>query len=117
MTPEGRWESTIRFEPSSEWFSGHFNEWALVPGVALLALAAEMLKRQGLEQERRLAVFGFSKLRFKRLVFPDEELRISVAAMPSADEATLDFHITCRGETVAQGFLKAGEEESSEKPF
>jgi len=117
ITPEGRWESTIRFEPSSEWFSGHFDECPLLPGVALLALATEMLRRQGSEQGRRLVVFGFSKVRFKRLVFPDEELRISVAAMPSAPEATLDFHIICRGETVAQGLLKAREEERSEKPF
>jgi 3-hydroxymyristoyl/3-hydroxydecanoyl-(acyl carrier protein) dehydratase len=114
MTPEGRWESTVRFESSSEWFSGHFDECPLVPGVALLALAAEMLERQGREQGRRLAVSGFSKVRFKRLVFPDEELHISLAAMPSGTEATLDFRIACRGETVAQGFLKAGEEVSRE---
>ncbi len=112
ITPEGRWESTIRFESSSEWFSGHFDECPLVPGIALLALAAEMLKRQGREQGRRLVVSGFSKVRFKRLVFPDEELHISVAAMSSAPEATLDFHIACRGDTVAQGFLKASEEVS-----
>ena len=112
ITPEGRWESTVRFEPSSEWFSGHFDEYPVVPGIALLALAAEMLKRQGLEQGRRLGVFGFSKVRFKRLVFPDEELRISVAAMASGPEATLDFHIACRGDTVAQGFLKVSEEVS-----
>jgi len=107
ITPEGRWESTIRFESSSEWFSGHFDEYPVVPGVALLALAAEMLKRQGREQGRRLAVSAFSKVRFKRLVFPDEELNISMAAMPSGPEATLDFDIVCRGDTVAQGFLKA----------
>jgi 3-hydroxymyristoyl/3-hydroxydecanoyl-(acyl carrier protein) dehydratase len=112
ITPEGRWESTIRFESSSEWFSGHFDECPLVPGIALLAMAAEMLKKQGREQGRRLVVAAFSKVRFKRLVSPDEELHISVAAMPSAPEATLDFHIACRGETVAQGFLKAGEEVS-----
>jgi 3-hydroxymyristoyl/3-hydroxydecanoyl-(acyl carrier protein) dehydratase len=112
ITPKGRWESTIRFESSSEWFSGHFDEFPLLPGIALLALTAEMLKRQGREQGRWLVVSGFSKVRFKRLVFPDEELRISVAAMPSGPEATLDFHITCRGDTVAQGFLKAGEEVS-----
>jgi 3-hydroxymyristoyl/3-hydroxydecanoyl-(acyl carrier protein) dehydratase len=112
ITPEGRWESTIRFESSSEWFSGHFDEFPLLPAIALLALTAEMLKRQGREQGRWLVVSGFSKVRFKRLVFPDEELRISVAAMPSGPEATLDFHITCRGDTVAQGFLKAGEEVS-----
>ncbi len=110
ITPEGRWESTIRFESSSEWFSGHFDECPLVPGIALLALAIEMLKRQGREQGRRLVVSGFSKVRFKRLVFPGEELHISVAAMSSAPEATLDFHIACRGDTVAQGLLKASEE-------
>jgi len=117
MTPEGRWESTVRFEPSSEWFSGHFDEYSLVPGVALLAVAAEMVKRQGHELGRRLEVPGFSRVRFKRLVSPDEELHISVAAMPARPEAKLDFHITCRGDIVAQGFLKACEEESSEKPF
>jgi len=112
MTPEGRWESMARFEPSSEWFSGHFDECALVPGVALLALAAEMVKRQGREQGRRLEVSGFSRVRFKQLVFPDEELQISMAAMPSRPEAKLDFHITCRGDTVAQGSLKASEKVS-----
>jgi 3-hydroxymyristoyl/3-hydroxydecanoyl-(acyl carrier protein) dehydratase len=110
MTPEGRWESMARFEPSSEWFSGHFDECALVPGVALLALAAEMVKRQGREQGRHLEVSGFSRVRFKQLVFPDEELQVSVAAMPSGPMAKLDFHITCRGDTVAQGLLKASEE-------
>jgi len=112
ITPEGRWESVTRFELSSEWFSGHFDECALVPGVALLALAAEMAKRQGREQGRRLEVSGFSRVRFRRLVFPDEELRISVAAMPSGPEAKLDFDITCRGDTVVQGVLKASEEVS-----
>ena len=112
ITPEGRWESIVRFEPSSEWFSGHFDECALVPGVALLALAGEVVKRQGREQGRRLEVSGFSRVRFKQLAFPDEELHISVAAMPSGPEAKLDFHITCRGDTVAQGLLKASEEVS-----
>jgi 3-hydroxymyristoyl/3-hydroxydecanoyl-(acyl carrier protein) dehydratase len=110
MTPEDRWESMARFEPSSEWFSGHFDECALMPGVALLALAAEMVKRQGRELGRRIDVSGFSRVRFKRLVFPDEELQISVAAMPLGPKAKLDFLITCRGDIVAQGLLKASEE-------
>jgi 3-hydroxymyristoyl/3-hydroxydecanoyl-(acyl carrier protein) dehydratase len=112
MTPEGRWESTLRFGPSSEWFSGHFDECPLLPGVALIALVAEMVKRQGREQGRRLEVSGFSKVRFKQLVSPDDELNVSMAAMPSGPEAELDFHITCRGDTVAQGLLKAREEVS-----
>ena len=117
VTSEGRWESTVRFERSSEWFSGHFDECALVPGIALLALAAEMVKKQGREQGRRLEVSGFFKVRFKQLVFPDEELHISVAAMPSGHEANLDFHITRRGDTVVQGLLKASEEVSRTLPL
>ena len=114
ITPEGRWESSVRFGPSSEWFSGHFDECPLVPGVALLALAAETVKRQGREHGRLLEVSGFSKVRFKRLAFPDEELHISVAAMPPGSEAKLDFHVTCHGNTVVQGALKASEEVARE---
>ena len=115
MTPEGRWESALQFGPSSEWFSGHFDECPIVPGVALIALAAEMVKRQGREQGRRLEVSGFSRVRFKQLVSPDDELNVSIAAMPSGPEAELDFYITCRGDTVAQGLLKAREEVSVDR--
>jgi acyl dehydratase len=84
----------------------------LVPGVALLALAAEMVKRQGREQGRLLEVSGFSRVRFKRVVFPDEEVHISVAAMPPGSEVELDFHMTCHGDTVAEGVMKAREDVS-----
>jgi 3-hydroxymyristoyl/3-hydroxydecanoyl-(acyl carrier protein) dehydratase len=112
ITPEGRWESSVQFGPSSEWFSGHFDECPLVPGVAILALAVEMVKKQGCEQGRLLEVSGFSRVRFKRLTIPDEELHVSVAAMPSGSEAKLDFLVTCDGATVAQGILKAIEDVS-----
>ena len=110
MTPEGRWESGAQLGPSSEWFSGHFDAYPLVPGVALLALAAETVRRQGLEQGRPLEISGFSGVRFRRLVFPGEELLISVGAMPPGSEAKLDFHVTCQGNTVVHGVLKATEE-------
>jgi len=110
MTHEGRWESSVRLGPSSEWFSGHFDECPLVPGVALLALAAETVKRQGREQGRSLEVSEFSGVRFRRLVFPGEELLISVDAMPLGSEARLDFDVTCRGNTIVHGALKATEE-------
>ncbi len=106
ITHEGRWESSVRFGRDSEWFSGHFDDCPLVPGVAFLVLAVEMVQRQGREQGRFLEISGFSRVRFKRFVFPDEELHISVAAMPPGFEAELDFHVTCHGDTVAQGVMK-----------
>ncbi len=113
MTREGRWESSVQIGPSSEWFSGHFDAYPLMPGVALLALAAETVKRQGRQNGRFLLVSGFSGVRFRRLVFPGEELLISVGAMPAESEATLDFQVTCQGNTVALGILKVAEERDS----
>ena len=110
MTPEGRWESSAQLGPSSEWFSGHFDAYPLAPGVALLALTAETVKRQGREQGRFLEVSGFSGVRFRRLVLPGEELLVSVNAMPPGSEAKLDFHVTCHGNTVVRGLLIAAEE-------
>lgn len=111
ITPEGRWESRVGFGPDSEWFSGHFEKSPLLPGLALLALASETVKRQAFENGRLLDILGFSRVRFKHLVLPGEELVISVAVMPNVPEAKLDFQITSQGEHVAQGFLKAREKD------
>lgn len=110
VTPRGRWEGRIRFGPTSDWFSGHFEECPLLPGVALLALVVETVKRQGQKQGRVLEFSSFSRVRFKRFVFPDEELHISIAGMPSGNKARLDFLVACHGETVAQGELDIYEE-------
>jgi 3-hydroxymyristoyl/3-hydroxydecanoyl-(acyl carrier protein) dehydratase len=107
ISPEGRWESRVQFGPASEWFSGHFEKFPLLPGVTLLALASETLKRQAFENGRLLEVLSYSKVRFRHLVLPGEALSISVAGMPSGLEAKLDFQVTCQGKLVAHGFLKA----------
>ena len=111
ITPEGRWESKACFGPASEWFSGHFENFPVLPGVALLALASETLTRQAVENGRLLDVLGFSRVRFKHLVLPGEELCISVAAMPNGTEAKLDFQITYQAKLVAHGFLKVREQD------
>jgi 3-hydroxymyristoyl/3-hydroxydecanoyl-(acyl carrier protein) dehydratase len=106
---EGRWESSVQFGSSSEWFSGHFEGYPLLPAITLLALAAATVKRQGRETGRILEIPRFFRVRFKRFVFPDEKLLISVAGMPPESEANLDFQLTCNGKIVAQGVLKARE--------
>ncbi len=112
ITPEGRWESKACFGPASEWFAGHFDNFPVLPGVALLALASETLTKQAVKNGRLIDVLGFSRVRFKHLVLPDEELCISVAAMPSSTEAKLDFQITCQAKLVAHGFLKVRERDA-----
>ena len=105
----GRLETSVRLEASSLWFSGHFEECAVLPGIALLAFVAETVRRQGERQGRNLEVSGFFKVRFRRVVFPEESLHVSVASMPPGPEAELQFHVTCDGNSVTQGILKVKE--------
>ena len=109
VSPRGRWETSAVFESPSEWFSGHFDQCPVVPGIALLALAAETVIKQGSAIGRFLEVSGFSRVRFKDLVLPEEELSISVAPMPAESEAELDFSLTRRGQPIVLGFLRVRE--------
>jgi 3-hydroxymyristoyl/3-hydroxydecanoyl-(acyl carrier protein) dehydratase len=109
VTPPGRLETHVQLEASSEWFSGHFEDCPLVPGVAILAFAVEAVRRQGNREGRNLEVAAFSRVRFKRFVYPDEKLHIAVDPMPLQPEAALRFHITVEGNDVAQGFLQMKE--------
>ena len=101
-----RLETVVRLEASSPWFSGHFEECAVVPGLALLAFVAEAVSREGERQGRSLQASGFSKVRFRRVIFPGESLRVCVASMPPGPEAELSFHVTCAAGSVAQGMLQ-----------
>ena len=106
VSDSGLLETVVRLDASSPWFSGHFEECPVVPGLALLAFVVEAVRREGDRQGRSLEASGFSKVRFRRVIFPEESLRVSVAAMPPGPEAALSFHVTCDGDSVAQGTVK-----------
>jgi 3-hydroxymyristoyl/3-hydroxydecanoyl-(acyl carrier protein) dehydratase len=109
ISSSGRIETGVCLESSSPWFSGHFEECAVVPGVALLAFVAETVRRQGERQGRSLGVTGFFKVRFRRMAFPEESLQVSANPMPSVAEAELPFIVTCGGESVVQGVVKVAD--------
>jgi 3-hydroxymyristoyl/3-hydroxydecanoyl-(acyl carrier protein) dehydratase len=105
----GRIEARVQLSPSSEWFSGHFEGAPILPGVSLLSLTGEAVRRQGKKEGRKLEVSGFHKVRIKRFVFPGEELSVSVATMPPDSQADLHFEVTSRGGTVVKGILRITE--------
>ena len=105
----GRIEARVKLDPSSEWFSGHFDQIPIMPGVSMLCLVGEAVRRQGQKKGRKLEVSGFLKVRIRRMIFPGEELHISVVAMPPDFHADLDFKLTCREGTVAEGIVRMTE--------
>jgi 3-hydroxyacyl-[acyl-carrier-protein] dehydratase len=76
----GGWCAEVQVPAESAWFSGHFPGDPILPGIAQLGMACEVLRR-GAGEGFRLA--GFSRIKFKKIIRPGDCLKISV--MPKKD--------------------------------
>lgn len=85
----------------SPWFSGHFPNNPVLPGVAQLKMVLDLLARRGYGNVR---LAGLSRVKFRRLVRPGEVLEITVSN--GADENRLSFTITCGDEPVCSGKMQ-----------
>ena len=98
------YEARIRVAPGSEFFRGHFENGPVLPGVALLVIAKEVLARR----VRSLpALVGIAALRFRKTVLPGERVTLGFTRK-GGTELALTAHVA---ETlVADGRLRyAGE--------
>ena len=108
-TQRNELQAKVHFETNSAWFSGHFPGQPVLPGVAILAAAARLAVKGGLEDGRPVDVLGFKKVRFTQLVSPGEELIISLSpARDVEEEKVLPFAVLCRGRRVCHGGLLVG---------
>lgn len=107
---DGQIKARVRFSAESVWFQGHFPSISILPCVAVTALAVEPLMRNSQAKGRLLNILGFSKVRIKKLTFPDEELCISIEDMPPVRKAELAFKVSCRGEKVCHGRVLVAEQ-------
>jgi len=111
----GEMTAEASFGPDSLWFSGHFPGYPIVPGVALIRLVTETLRR--LEGEGgRLAVRSVRRVRFRQPVRPGGELTVIVSAERPGEEGLHHFRILSGGETVCTGAVLATRPAPGEEP-
>lgn len=100
----GRLVAEARFAPDSLWFSGHFPGHPIVPGVALLYLVAEVLRR-GEAGGGRGIVKSIRRVRFRQPAYPGDNLTIIVSPEEGGTEGTYLFRLLSEGETVCSGSI------------
>ncbi len=94
----------VRVPADSPWFDGHFPDAPLLPGVAQLAMAHDMLV--GILKEHR-PVKQVSRVRFKRMIRPEQPLSLRIK--PSGDGSDYGFRIICDEGVVCSGRIQLGE--------
>ncbi len=85
--------------PDSPWFSGHFPDDPILPGIAQIAMAFEAVKHLAGED---IKITGIKKARFKQIIRPNDKLTISVAPTKGDNYA---FRILLKGELACNGIL------------
>ena len=86
-------------KPDSPWFSGHFPDDPILPGIAQIALAFEAVKHL---RGGDVKITEVKKIRFKQIIRPDDRLTIRVSP---GKENTYTFRILLKGELACNGIL------------
>jgi 3-hydroxymyristoyl/3-hydroxydecanoyl-(acyl carrier protein) dehydratase len=91
----------IEVPQDSPWFSGHFPGQPVLPGIAQLGMVLDTIN-QSSGQDMRVA--GVSRVRFKQIIRPNDQLRIIATAQEDHPESYV-FRIMVRGELVCSGVM------------
>jgi len=104
-----------RIRPDDPFLEGHFPGQPVVPGAAIIEMMAQMagvLTLRTLPERMRaegVALLGLDRTRFRRAVFPGDEVTIEVTITQRRDPVwRFDAVVTVGEERVAEASLLAG---------
>jgi 3-hydroxyacyl-[acyl-carrier-protein] dehydratase len=90
--------ASITTDGASPWFSGHFPDNPILPGIAQLKMVFDLLAE---ECAGTLCMTGLSRVKFRKIVKPGEQLDIHVTPSKTKDQCM--FRITSGNEDVCSG--------------
>jgi 3-hydroxyacyl-[acyl-carrier-protein] dehydratase len=93
-------QANVVVSGSSPWFSGHFPDNPILPGIAQLNMVADVI---GQSRNENLYIKRLSRVKFKKLVRPGEVLDIHAAATDA--EGLYTFRITHESQDVCSGMM------------
>lgn len=101
ISTAGEISTEVRVPPESQWFSGHFPGEPILPGIAQLGIIYDTVCGA---RKRLFNLAGFSRVKFKKIIRPQDCLKITVA--PKADkEGVFTFRIVVDREIACSGSM------------
>lgn len=97
----GEISAEIYVPADSLWFSGHFPEDPILPGIAQLGAVFDAINQS---HDQGLRICSVSRVRFKQIIRPDDSLAIT-ASLRKDPADSYGFRITVEGELVCSGVM------------
>ena len=98
---ENEISAEIHVPSNSPWFDGHFPGEPILPGVAQIGMVFDAIS-QACPQE--LKISSVRRVRFKRIIRPDDQLKI-IAAPLKQEAGSYSFRILTQDEAVCSGVM------------
>ena len=95
----------IHVPSDSHWFDGHFPGEPILPGVAQIGMVIDAIRQA---QNQDLKVSGVRRVRFKRIIRPDDQLKI-IAAPLKQNAGAYSFRIMVEDEAACSGVVMVEE--------
>jgi len=89
----------------SPWFSGHFPNEPILPGIAILSMVTDVIKRHNFEMGKKIRISAIKRVRFRLPVRPDEMLTISASLSSQGDDLSYHFKVTISEKTACTGIV------------
>lgn len=94
---------------NSLWFDGHFDDKPILPGIAQTAMVFEAIKNHGLSNGiHDIKIKTIRKVRFRRLISPDEEINISIK-ISSDNSGIYNFKMHVKNELACSGIIETAD--------
>jgi 3-hydroxymyristoyl/3-hydroxydecanoyl-(acyl carrier protein) dehydratase len=91
---------------NSLWFDGHFDDKPILPGIAQAAMVFEALrKHESFNVRQELKIRTIRKVRFRRLISPDEKLNINIKKNSESPDI-FNFKIHVNEELACSGIIE-----------
>ena len=91
----------------SPWFSGHFPDEPILPGIAILAMVTDAIRLHASEKGREIRISNIRRVRFRLPVRPDEAITISLSFSAQGESLSYHFRVEPTGKTVCTGIVVA----------
>jgi 3-hydroxyacyl-[acyl-carrier-protein] dehydratase len=98
---ENEISTDIHIPWDSPWFDGHFPGEPILPGVAQIGMVFDAIRKA---HNQDLIISGVRRVRFKRMIRPDDRLKI-IATPLNKEMDAYSFRILIQDEAVCSGVM------------
>lgn len=97
--------ASARVPLDSPWFDGHFPGQPILPGIAMMAMAFNILEEKEEKNGKRLRLKGIKRVRFKKAIRPDDRFELLIKSDNKQAGRLYNFIFLLGGDVACTGII------------